>query len=101
MMSEEDEDVLFDRSGVLVIDRQQLLPNNDDDSNVNDSPLLESPVHLAEPQPVVVASKGRVFQTVCLCAAFFGLVSTSCSTNMILIIKMNHQIFSSIFRSVS
>ena len=79
MMSEEDEDVLFDRAGVLVVDEQRLLPDEDD---VNDVALLESPVHMhMKHDTTVIASKGRVYQTICLCAAFFGLVSTDCIGN--------------------
>ena len=50
-MEEEDDDVIFDRAGLLS-------------SNT------------IKPPPDVEGRKLRIYCTVCLCAAFFGLVST-------------------------
>ena len=69
MMSEEDEEVLFDRSGALV-DEQRLISNGRDLEEGEEQ--ADSPVHV-QTLATAVPGRARVLQT-CLCAAFFGLV---------------------------
>jgi hypothetical protein len=75
MMSEEDEEVLFDRAGIIISDEEHGLSDQGSFSGFNDSPIPESPIFVrASVSGQQKAVKGRVFQTICLCAAFFGLV---------------------------
>lgn len=83
-MSEEDEEVLFDRSGDLITDEEHLLP--DAESGLVNG--LDLDTINVQPNVTLAPTRGRVFQTICLCAAFFGLV---CTNDALVIICYNSQ----------